>query len=163
MPINHEKHCGGSLAAGGAKPPLSFSMCMERLPHPFRWQHVPIASVWPLGIVELNDVSHQSPRFFKVMGTFHLIKPFLLDDAVHALCYGIVRRLIILRHADGGIDTLQMFYIQVTAILDTTVGMMNQSFEPQIGDLFDAHIQGCHGIGRNKAVREDPSDDLKGK
>ena len=33
----HEKHCGGSLAAGGAKPPLSFSMYMNRLPHPSRW------------------------------------------------------------------------------------------------------------------------------
>ena len=103
-----KNHCGGSLAAGGAKPPLSLSMCMERLSHPPRWQHVPIASVRPFGIVELYDVSHQSPRFFKVMGTFHLIKPFLLDDAVHALCYGIVRRLVVLRHADGGIDSSQM-------------------------------------------------------
>ena len=64
MQINHEKHCGGSLAAGGAKPPLSLSMYIEQLPHLFRWQHVPIVSVWPLGIVELYDVSHQSPRFF---------------------------------------------------------------------------------------------------
>lgn len=50
MQINHEKHCGGSLAAGGAKPPLSLSMYIEQLPHPSGWQHVPIASVWPLGI-----------------------------------------------------------------------------------------------------------------
>ena len=138
-------------------------MCMEHLPHPSRWQHVLIASVRPFGIVELNDVSHQSPRFFKVMGTFHLIKPFLLDDAIHALCYGIVRRLVVLRHADGGIDTLQMFYIQAAAVLYAAVRMMNQPLKPQIGDLFDAHIQGCHGIGGYKAVREDPSDDLMGK
>ena len=63
----HEK-----LAAGGAKPPLSLSMCMDCFPHPSGWQHVPIASVWPLGIVELYDVSHQSPRVFKIMRTFIL-------------------------------------------------------------------------------------------
>lgn len=70
MQINHEKHCGGSLAAGGVKPPLSLLMYIERLPHPFGRQHVRIAFVWYPGIVELNDVSHQSPPFFKVMGAF---------------------------------------------------------------------------------------------
>lgn len=60
MQNNHEKHCGGSLAAGGAKPPLSFSMYMKQLPHSPRWQHAHIAYVWPFGVVELYDVSHQS-------------------------------------------------------------------------------------------------------
>ena len=73
--------------------------------------------MWPFVIVELNDVCHQQSCFFKVMRTFHFIKPFLLDDAVHALCYGIVRGLVVLRHADGGIDTLQMFYIQSSSIV----------------------------------------------
>ena len=97
------------------------------------------------------------------MRTFHLIKPFLLDDAVHTFCYGIICRLIVLRHADGGIDSFQMFYVQITAVLYTSIGMMNQSLKSYIWDFFDAHIQGCHGIGGDKAVREDPSDDFMGK
>ena len=119
-----KNHCGGSLAAGGAKPPLSLSMCMERLSHPPRWQHVPIASVRPFGIVELYDVSHQSSCFFKVMRTFHLIKPLLLDDSVHALRNGIVRRLVVLRHADGGIDSPQMFYILREFDISLTQGVV---------------------------------------
>ena len=132
MQLIHEKHCGGSLAAGGAKPPLSLSMYIERLPHPFWRQHIPIASMRSFVIVEVYDGSYQSSCFFKIMRTFHLIKPFLLDDAVHTFCYGIICRLIVLRHADGGIDSLQMFYIQVTAVLYTTVGMMNQSLKSYI-------------------------------
>lgn len=116
MQNNHEKHCGGSLAAGGAKPPLSLSTCMERLPHVPRWQHAHITSVWSFSVAELYDACHQSPCVFMVMGTFHLVKPFLLDDTVHALRYGIVRRLVFLGHADCGIDSMQMFYILVTAI-----------------------------------------------
>ena len=119
--------------------------------------------MWPFVIVELNDVCHQQSCFFKVMRTFHFIKPFLLDDAVHAFCYGIVRRLVVLRHADGGIDSSQMLYVLITAILYAAVGMMNQSVQSQICDFFDAHIQGCHGIGGDKAVGQCPPDNLMGK
>ena len=136
---------------------------MERLPHPSGWQHVPIAPMRPFGVVELYDGGHQSPCFLQVMGTFHPIKPFLLDDAVHALRYGVVRGLVVLRHADGGIDRLQVFYIPVTAVLDTAVGMMDQPLKPQVRDILDPHVQGRHGIGGGEAVREDPSDDLMGE
>ena len=119
--------------------------------------------MWPFVIVELNDVCHQQSCFFKVMRTFHFIKPFLLDDAVHAFCYGIVRRLVVLRHADGGIDSSQMLYVLITAILYAAVGMMDQSVQPQICDIFDAHIQGCHGVGGDKAVEQCPPDNLMGK
>ena len=97
------------------------------------------------------------------MRTFHFIKPFLFDDAVHAFCYGIVRRLVVLRHADSGIDSSQMLYVLITAILYAAVGMMNQSVQPQICDIFDAHIQGCHGVGGDKAVGQCPPDNLMGK
>ena len=163
MQINHEKHCGGSLAAGGAKPPMSISLRIQSLSQPAWWQHASIVSMWPFRIVELYNIGHQSSSLFKVMRTFHLIKPFLLDDTVHALCYGIVRGLVVLRHADGGINFPQMLYVLVTAVLYATVGMMDQSAQTQICDIFNTHIQGCHSIGSHKTLRQGPSDNLMGK
>ncbi len=57
-------------------------------------------------VVELYDAGHEFLGIFKIMGRVHPIKPFLLDDAVHPFRYGIVRRPVVLRHADGGMDTL---------------------------------------------------------
>ena len=155
-----KNHCGGSLAAGGAKPPMSVSDLGQGVSQ-FPWRpHVPVTPVRPFGIVELDDVCDPFSRLLKVMRMSHLIKPFLLDDAVHTLRYGIVRGLVVLRHADGGIDPSQVLYVLVAAILYATVRMMDQAFKAKMGDIPDTHLQGCHGVGSDKAVCECPPDDL---
>lgn len=140
--------------------PLENCQCLSQPP---RRQHLPVASVRSFRIVELYDTGQEFPGLFKIQGPLHPVKPFLLDDAIHPFGYRIVRRPIVLCHADCGMNSLQMFDVLIAAVLYAPVGMMDQTLKTKMGDIPDAHIQGSHGIGGDQAVGECPPNDLMGK
>ena len=83
------------------------------------------AHVRPEVVVEMDVTAYYVAGMFQALKMFLAVNPFLLDDAVHPLGDGIVRRLVVLRHADGYVMLLKHGYIIVATILNPTVGMMD--------------------------------------
>jgi hypothetical protein len=50
-------------------------------------------------------------------------------NAVHAFRYGIVRRLVVLCHADGYMVLIQTFHIGIAAVLYASVGVMDKTVQ----------------------------------
>ena len=130
------------------------------IPQPSWRQHAHVAPVRPPVVVELDNAFQQSPCLLQAFGAFHPVEPFLLDDAVHALGYGVVRGLVVLGHADAGVDGLQALHVLVAAVLHAPVGMVDQPLETHVSHLADAHVQGGHRVVGGQAVRKHPADDL---
>ena len=65
-----------------------------------------------------------------------------LDDTVHALCKGIVGGFVVLRHRDLYAILLQFLHIQVAAVLDATVRVVDESREITSTSLFYGHAEG---------------------
>ena len=65
-----------------------------------------------------------------------------LDDAVHALCKGIVGGFVVLRHRDLYAMFLQFLHIEVAAVLDAAVRVVDESGEVTSSGLFDGHAEG---------------------
>ena len=73
------------------------------------------------------------PCCLHVARAFHPVEPLLLDDAIDPLGDRIIGGLVVLRHADRGLNGLQTFNILITTVLDASVGVMDQPFKPQMG------------------------------
>lgn len=72
-------------------------------------------------VVEFHDAADELvclPRSFR---TLHAVEPLLLDDAVDALGDGIVRRAVVLRHADIDTQSVKASHILVAAVLNAAV------------------------------------------
>ena len=65
-----------------------------------------------------------------------------LDDAVHTLCKGIVGGFVVLRHRDLYAMFLQFLHIEVAAVLDAAVRVVDESGEVTSSGLFDGHAEG---------------------
>lgn len=104
------------------------------------WCHHSIAHVRAFIVVEIYDATYDFPCFLHVLRSFHAIQPFLLYDAVHAFRYGVVGRLVVLCHRDGGTYRLQQLHIGVAAILRAAVRMVYQLTEISIGSIFYPHF-----------------------
>ena len=72
-------------------------------------------------VVEVHDAADELsclPRSFR---TLHAVEPLLLDDAVDALGDGIVRRAVVLRHADIDSQPIKTRHIVVATVLNAAV------------------------------------------
>lgn len=87
-----------------------------------------------------------------------------LNDAVDPFRHGIVRRLMVFRHADGDVMLPKHLHIGVTAVLYAMVRMVDQSLQacaaPHRHGLTDGLLQRRQGDGRTKGIGQDPSDYL---
>ena len=130
------------------------------------WRFVSNAHVRTLTVVELYETGNECPCVFKGGQLFPRIDAFRLQYAIDTLCNGIVRRLIVLCHGDCNAVAFQHGHIRVTAILDTTVGMVNEFCEAlssaHLCRLVYGHLQSLHADGSLQSVRQSPSDHLVG-
>ena len=94
------------------------------------------------------------------------IDAFCLQYAIDTFCNGIVRRLVVLCHGDCNAVAFQHAHICVTAILDTTVGVMDEACEAlsstHLYRLVYGHLQNLLADGCLQGVRHCPSDHLVG-
>ena len=102
-----------------------------RFPHLFLLTSLLMGVVWSLqadavvrtlAVVEVDKPPNLLQGLLKRLKTPVLtVYALALDDAVHALSKGIVGRLIVLRHRDLYPVLLQLFHIEVAAVLDAAV------------------------------------------
>ena len=83
-----------------------------------------------------------------------------LDDAVHALCKGIVGGFVVLRHRDLYTMFLQFLHIEVAAVLDAAVRVVDESREVTFTSLFDGHAEGFECEDCCQRFCQAPADDL---
>lgn len=117
----------------------------------------------PAVVVEPDDFLQYLLCLFLVFRSLHPVQPLLLDDAVDPLGDGIVCRLVVLGHADRGMDGLQPGDVVVTAILRASVGMMDQVGKGQSTHSPDGHVKGSDGMDSHQGIRKRPAYYLMGE
>ena len=101
------------------------------------------AVVRALAVVEVDKSSYMLQSLLKRLETPVLtIFALTLDDAVHALCEGVVGGLVVLGHRDLYAMFLQFLHIEVAAIRDATVRVVDESREVASTGLSYGHAQG---------------------
>ena len=80
-------------------------------------------------VIELYESGEALPCIVYTLEAMFPIDDLCLKDPVDTFCYGIIRRFIILRHTDADSMLQEEFYIGLTAILYTSVGMMDKITE----------------------------------
>ena len=119
------------------------------------------AVVRTLTVVEVDKPPNLLQGLLKRLKTPVLtVYALALDNAVHALCKGIVSGFIVLRHRDLYLVLLQLFYIEVTAVLYASVRMVNKFGEFTSASLFYGHAEGFEREDRCQRVRQAPAHDL---
>ena len=91
--------------------------------------------------------------------------PLAIDDlcfqyAVHTLCNGVVRGLVVLRHGDSDAVLLQFVRIGVAAVLYAPVRVMDEPLEFIGCSLSYGHPKSLHRVFCLQCVRQAPADDL---
>ncbi len=123
----------------------------------------PDAHVRPSVVVEIHDVADEFACLPRALRSLHAIEPFLLDDAVDALGYGIVRRTVVFRHTDVGAQAAQTGHILVAAVLNATVGVVDEGLPVGIGPrLRNGLFQRRQRVDGLEGFRKRPPDDLAG-
>ena len=122
------------------------------LPHFFLFTGLLMCVVWslqsdtvvrPPTIVEYDEALNLFHCFLKRIKTPILtIYALVLDSAVHTLCKGVVSRFVVLGHRYLYTIFLQFLHIQVAAILDTTVRVVDEPREVASTCLFNGHAEG---------------------
>jgi len=83
-----------------------------------------------------------------------------LDDAVHALCKGIVGGFVVLRHRYLYAMLLQFLHVEVAAVLDAAVRVVDESGEISSSGLLYGHAEGFEREDGCKGFRKTPTDNL---
>ena len=83
-----------------------------------------------------------------------------LDRAVHTLCNAVVGRLVVLRHRDLYAVFLQFLHVEVAAVLDTAVRVVDESREVTSASLFYGHAEGFERENGSKGISQTPAYDL---
>ena len=117
-------------------------------------------------VVEVYEAGNDCPCLFYGWQLFPRIDAFCLQYAIDTFCNGIVRRLVVLCHGDCNAVAFQHAHICVTAILDTTVGVVDEACEAlsstHLYRLVYGHLQDLLADGCLQGVRHCPSDHLVG-
>jgi len=111
------------------------------------------AVVKALAVVEVDKSSYLLQSLLKRLKTSVLtVYALILDNAVHTLCKGVVGGLVVLRHRDLYAVLLQFLHVEVAAVLDAAVRVVDESREITSASLFDGHAEsfesedGCQGF-----------------
>ena len=83
------------------------------------------AGVWTLVVVEANEGGDALACVLQGLEAALAVDDLCLEDAVHTLCNGIVRRLVVLRHGNPDAVLLQFVCIGVTAVLYASIRVMD--------------------------------------
>lgn len=93
------------------------------------WNFHAYTGVWTLVIVEVYIAAYSLLGLCNVAETPYPVYDLGFYRSIDPLCNGIVRWLIIFRHAYADIVRCQLIYICIATILHTTVGVMYQAAE----------------------------------
>lgn len=100
------------------------------------------AHVRTAGVVEVHELGNLALRVLQVLETAGLhIDALGLYGGVHALCQGVVRRLVVLRHADGDTVFLKLSDVHVATVLHAAVGMVDEPLEVVLARLRYGHAE----------------------
>ena len=176
-------------AAGGAKPPesvhhvsasklwinpqsLSISDVVFLLPHLLLLSVLLMNSIGSLhsktvmrtlAVVEIDESTYLIQSLpVRLETPFLAVYALALDRAVHALSYGVVSRFVVFGHGDSDIVLLQFIYVDVTAVLHATVGVMDESRQITASRLFYGHAESPESIIGSKGIRQAPTHYLLG-
>ena len=116
--------------------------------------------MWASVVVEGDETGYTLQRVL-----VRLEAPLAVDDlglqyAVHTLRYGVVRRLVVLRHAYPYTILFQFVRIGVAAVLYASVRVMDESFQLICRSLRDGHPEGLERVFRLQRLGQTPSHDL---
>jgi len=107
------------------------------------WRLQSDAVMWALGIVEEDEAFYLlQSLLIRLKASVLTIYALTLDDAVHTLCKGIVSGFVVLCHRDLYTMLLQFVHVEVAAVLDAAVGVMDKSGEVTSSSLFYGHAEG---------------------
>ena len=117
--------------------------------------------VRPPAIVEDDESLYLFHCFLKRIKTPILaIYALVLDGAVHTLCKGVVGGLVVLGHRYLYTIFLQFFHIEIAAILDATVRVVNEPGKVTSTCLFNGHAEGFERKDRCKGFCQAPAHDF---
>ena len=141
-----------------------------RFPHPFLFTSLLMGIVWSLqsytvvealAVVEVDKSSYLVQRLLKRIKTPVLtIYALTLDDTVHALCKGVIGGFVVLRHRDLYAVLLQFLHIEVAAVLDAAVRVVDESGEVASTSLFYGHAEGFESEDGCQGFCQAPANDL---
>ena len=111
-----------------------------------------------LAIVEEDEALYLLHGFFKCFKAPVLtVYALALDDAINTLCKGIVGGFVVLRHRDLYAMLLQLLHVEIAAVLDAAVRVVDESGEVASTGLFYGHTEGfkredgCQGFCKTPA------------
>ena len=116
--------------------------------------------MWASVVVEGDETGYTLQRVL-----VRLEAPLAVDDlglqyTVYTLRYGVVRRLVVLRHAYSYTIHLQFVRIGGTAVLYAPVRVMDEPPEFIGRCLRDGHSESLQGVLRFQCLRQAPAHDL---
>jgi hypothetical protein len=88
------------------------------------------------------------------------VNALVLDDAVNALCKGVVGRFVVLRHRYLYAVPLQFFHIEVAAVLDATVGVVDEARKVASTSLSYGHTESFEREDSCQGFCQAPAHDL---
>ena len=107
------------------------------------WSLQSDAVMWTLAIVEEDEAFYLLQSLLIRLKTSVLtIYALTLDDAVNAFCKGIVSGFVVLCHRDLYAMLLQFVHVEVAAVLDAAVRVVDESGEVTSSSLFYGHAEG---------------------
>ena len=107
------------------------------------WSLQPDAVVRPSAIVEDNEALYLfQSLLIRLKTPFLTVYTLALDRAVHTLCNGIVGGFVVLCHRDLYVVLLQFLHIEVAAVLDAAIRVVDESGEVTSTGLSDGHAEG---------------------
>ena len=127
---------------------------------------VAYAHVRTVMIIEMYIPSYHISGMGDVIEVPLPVDTFTLDYPVDPFGDGIVRRVIVFRHADVNVMLPQHCHISVAAVLYTPVGVVHQPFEAPASGHFDglcySLLQSLYGDCGPERIGKYPADNLSG-
>lgn len=80
-------------------------------------------------VIEVDELSNAESCLCNALETFLLVDNLRLDGAVHTFRNCVVRRFVVLCHADAYIMFLELVYVNVAAVLHASVRVMDKPTE----------------------------------
>ena len=121
----------------------------------------PDAVVWASAVVEEDEALYLLLCFLIGLKTpFLTVYALALNHAVDAFCKGVVGGFVVLCHRDLYAVLLQFLNVEVTAVLDAAVRVVDKSAEVTSAGLFYGHAEGFECEDSRKGFCKAPANDL---
>ena len=111
-------------------------------------------------IIEEDEARDTLQRVLIRLEAAFAVDDLRLEDAVHTLCNGVVSGLVVLCHADPYTIFLQFVCIGVTAVLYTSVRVVDESLQFIGRSLAYSHPKSLERVFRLQCLGQAPTHDL---